>query len=295
MKAFAHDSFTYPLPAGHRFPLAKYRLVRERAARLAGVDLEQARPATWEELALTHAPEYLDRVHSGSLDRREQLALGLPWSPALVERARRSTGATLQASAAALTDGTAMNLGGGTHHAFAASGRGFCVLNDVVCAVRSLRAAGHARRFVVIDLDVHQGDGTHALCAGDAETFTFSINGFRNYPFKRVPGDLELELPDDTEDDAYLDGLGRLLPEALRRARPDLAFYLAGADPFAGDRLGRLALTKRGLRDRDALVRDGLRAAGIPVCVTLAGGYAEDILDTVEINASTVETFAVAA
>lgn len=161
--------------------------------------------------------------------------------------------------------------------------------------MRSLRAAGHARRFVVIDLDVHQGDGTHALCAGDAETFTFSINGFRNYPFKRVPGDLELELPDDTEDDAYLDGLGRLLPEALRRARPDLAFYLAGADPFAGDRLGRLALTKRGLRDRDALVRDGLRAAGIPVCVTLAGGYAEDILDTVEINASTVETFAVAA
>lgn len=290
-----HDSFTYPLPAGHRFPLAKYRLVRERVARLAGVDLEQARPATWDELALTHAPEYLDRVRSGSLDRREQLALGLPWSPALVERARRSTGATLQASAAALTDGIAMNLGGGTHHAFAASGRGFCVLNDVVCAVRSLRAAAHARRFVVIDLDVHQGDGTHALCAGDADTFTFSINGFRNYPFKRVPGDLELELPDDTADDVYLDGLGRLLPEALRRARPDLAFYLAGADPFAGDRLGRLALTKRGLRDRDALVRDGLRAAGIPVCVTLAGGYAENILDTVEINASTVETFAVAA
>jgi acetoin utilization deacetylase AcuC-like enzyme len=295
VRAFAHDSFTYPLPAGHRFPLAKYRLVRERAARLTGVDLEQARAATWEELALAHAPDYLDCVRSGTLDRREQLALGLPWSLPLVERARRSTGATLQASAAALTDGTAMNLGGGTHHAFAASGRGFCLLNDVVCAARSLRAAGHARRFVVIDLDVHQGDGTHALCAGDPDTFTFSINGFRNYPFKRVPGDLELELPDDTGDDVYLDGLGRLLPEALRRARPDLAFYLAGADPFAGDRLGRLALTKRGLRDRDALVRDGLRAAGIPVCVTLAGGYAEDILDTVEINASTVETFAVAA
>ena len=294
MRVFTHDDVTYPLPEGHRFPLAKYRLARERVERLAGVEVERARAATWEELALAHSPDYLDRVRNGALDRREQLALGLPWSPELVERARRSTGATLQAGAVALAHGVALNLGGGTHHAFASSGRGFCVLNDVVCAVRALRATSRARRFVVIDLDVHQGDGTHALCANDPETFTLSINGFRNYPFKRVAGDLELELPDGTGDDAYLDGLARLLPEAIRRSRAELAFYLAGADPFEGDRLGRLALTKRGLRERDTAVRDVLLEAGIPVCVTLAGGYAEEILDTVEINVATVETFATA-
>ncbi len=159
-------------------------------------------------------------------------------------------------------------------------------------AVRAVRDAGRARRFLVVDLDVHQGDGTHALCATDPETFTLSINGFRNYPFKRVPGDLELDLPDGTGDDAYLAGLERLLPEAIGRGRPELVFYLAGADPFEGDTLGRLALTKRGLRERDELVRDTFRASGTPVCVTLAGGYAEDIADTVAINVQTAEVFA---
>jgi acetoin utilization deacetylase AcuC-like enzyme len=147
------------------------------------------------------------------------------------------------------------------------------------------------RRALVVDLDVHQGDGTHSLLAADANAFTLSVNGFHNYPFKRVPGDLELDLPDGTGDDAYLEGLGRLLPEALRRSRPEIAFLLAGADPYAGDRLGRLALTKQGLLARDAYVWDTLRAAGAPVCVTLAGGYAEDIRDTVEINLGTVATF----
>jgi acetoin utilization deacetylase AcuC-like enzyme len=289
VRAFAHDGLTYPLPPGHRFPLAKYRLVREAAERLAGVQVAPARPASWEELGRTHDTSYLRRIAIGALSRREELALGLPWSGALVERSRHSTGATIEAALAALDDGVACNLGGGTHHAFAGSGRGFCVFNDVVTARRAV--LGRARRVLVVDLDVHQGDGTHALCAGDADAFTLSVNGFRNYPFRRVPGDLELDLADGTGDDAYLAGLAELLPRALARARPELCFYLAGADPFAGDRLGRLALTKDGLLARDELVRDALSTAGVPVCVTLAGGYAEDIRDTVEINLSKVRAF----
>ena len=289
MRAFAHDGFPYPLPAGHRFPLVKYRLVRERAERLPGVALHEARPATWVELGRTHAPEWLARVRGGALSRREELALGLPWSTALVARSTRSTGATIQAAEAALADGVAANLGGGTHHAFADAGRGFCVFNDVVTAVRALRPA--LGRVLVVDLDVHQGDGTHALLADDSAAFTFSMNGFRNYPFRRVPGDLELDLADGTRDGEYLDGLGRLLPVAIERSRPELCFYLAGADPYEGDRLGRLALSKVGLAARDRLVRDLLRSSGVPVCVTLAGGYAERIEDTVEINVETIRTF----
>ncbi len=291
MRAFAHDVFAYPLPAGHRFPLAKYRLVREAADRLPGLAVENAAAAPLEALARTHTADWLTRIRDGRLQHREELALGLPWSPELVVRATRATGATIQAAHAALEDGVAMNLGGGTHHAFADAGRGFCVFNDVVTALRTLRVEGRLQRVLVVDLDVHQGDGTHALLAADADAFTCSINGFRNYPFRRVPGDLEADLADGTGDDAYLEILARLLPEALRRARPELAFYLAGADPYEGDRLGRLSLTKAGLRERDCVVRDLLRASGVPVCVTLAGGYAEDILDTVAINVATIESF----
>jgi acetoin utilization deacetylase AcuC-like enzyme len=293
VRAFAHDAVEYPLPAGHRFPLAKYRLVREGAERLPGVVVSQARAASSDELARTHTADWLDRVGAGELTRRETLALGLPWSPELVERARRSTGATVQAAEAALEEGVAANLGGGTHHAFADVGRGFCVFNDVVTALRALRADGRPTLgTLVVDLDVHQGDGTHSLLADDAAAFTLSVNGGANYPFKRVPADLDVDLPDATGDERYLDELAAALPRALDAARPDLCFVLAGADPYAGDRLGRLALTKAGLAARDHLVRDTLRAAGVPVCVTLAGGYAERIEDTVEINLETVRTFA---
>jgi acetoin utilization deacetylase AcuC-like enzyme len=292
MKAFAHDVYTYPLPSGHRFPLGKYRLVREGADAAGGIEVSDARAAADEELGLAHEPAYLDRVERGALSRQEELALGLPWSPALVERARRSVGATLQAAEAALVDGVAANLGGGTHHSFPDGGRGFCVFNDVVVAARMLRRAGRVARVLVVDLDVHQGDGTHAAFMEDPETFTFSVNGFRNYPFRRVPGDLELDLADGTGDDAYLDGLARLLPQALARARPDVCFYLGGADPYELDRLGRLALTTGGLAVRDSLVRDTLARAGVPVCVTLAGGYADPIEDTVAINLTTLRLFA---
>jgi acetoin utilization deacetylase AcuC-like enzyme len=292
VRAFAHDVFTYPLPAGHRFPLGKYRLVREGAEASPAIDVDDARAATDAELGLAHGPDYLGRVTAGALTRREVLALGLPWSPELVERARRSVGATLLAADAALTDGVAANVGGGTHHAFADGGRGFCVFNDVVVTAQSLRFAGRVRTVLVVDLDVHQGDGTHAAFMEDPETFTFSVNGFRNYPFRRVPGDLEADLADGTEDDRYLETVARLLPQALARSRPDICFYLAGADPYQGDRLGRLSLTKAGLAARDALVRESLTAAGVPVCLTLAGGYADPIADTVEINLETLRTFA---
>jgi acetoin utilization deacetylase AcuC-like enzyme len=255
-----------------------------------GVEVADSRSSTWAELRRAHSLEYLARVRSGKLDRREQLALGVPWSPRLVERARRAAGATLQAAGAALEDGVAANLGGGTHHAFAEAGRGFCLFNDVVVARRAL--VTRARHVLVVDLDVHQGDGTHSLLLEDPEAFTFSINGFRNYPFRRVPGDLELDLSDGTGDERYLDGLSRLLPQAIARARPDLCFYLAGADPYEGDRLGRLSLSRGGLAARDRLVRDALRRAGVPVCVTLAGGYADPIEDTVAINLETIRTFA---
>ena len=266
--------------------------MREGAERLDDVAVETSRAASWTEILRAHTEEYVARMRAGDLSRREVLALGLPWSEQLVVRSTRATAATIQAAEAALDDGVAANLGGGTHHAFADSGRGFCVFNDVVVALRALREARPRLRALVVDLDVHQGDGTHSLLTDDVDAFTFSVNGFRNYPFRRVPGDLELDLPDGTPDDRYLDGLARLLPQALARARPAIAFYLAGADPYEGDRLGRLALTKPGLVERDRLVRDALRAAGVPVCVTLAGGYAERIKDTVEINLNTVRTFA---
>jgi acetoin utilization deacetylase AcuC-like enzyme len=291
VRAFAHDVFTYPLPAGHRFPLAKYRLVREAAESLDGLELHGADAATWQQLGLAHTADWVGRVRDGRLERREVLALGLPWSPQLVERARRATGATIAAAQAALADGVAANLGGGTHHAFAHAGRGFCVFNDVVTALRVLRGSRELRRVLVVDVDVHQGDGTHALLAADADAFTLSVNGFRNYPFRRVPGDVDIDLADGTGDDRYLEELGRALPGTVRRSRPELCFVLAGADPYEGDRLGRLALTKDGLAERDALVRDTLAAAGVPVCVTLAGGYAEDVRDTVEINVNTLRVF----
>lgn len=290
--ALHHDRFTYPLPAGHRFPLGRYRMLREELAGDSAVQLREARAARDDELARVHEPGYLARAIGGDLSAREQAALGLPWSPVLVERARRSTGATIEAAWAALVDGVGINLGGGTHHAAPGAGRGFCMFNDVVCAIRGLRAEGALGRVAVVDADVHQGDGTHACCAGDTDTVTGSVNGGRNYPFRRVPGDVEADLPDGTGDDAYLRAVREVAEAVLERARPELCFYLAGADPWEHDRLGRLAVTREGLAERDRIVRDLLREAGVPVVVALAGGYGEPIEGTVAINARTVRLFA---
>jgi acetoin utilization deacetylase AcuC-like enzyme len=292
--ALHHDRFTYPLPPGHRFPLGRYRRLREELTGDPLVRLREARPATDTELARTHEAAYLARAIAGGLSAREQAALGLPWSPVLVERARRSTGATIEAAWAALADGVGINLGGGTHHAAPGEGRGFCMFNDVVCAIRSLRADGALGRAAVIDADVHQGDGTHACCAGDPDTVTGSVNGGRNYPFRRVPGDVEVDLADGTGDDEYLAAVREVAERVLERARPELCFYLAGADPWEHDRLGRLAVSQEGLAARDLLVRDLLRDAGVPVVVVLAGGYGDPIEGTVAINARTVRLFAAA-
>jgi acetoin utilization deacetylase AcuC-like enzyme len=267
LRCYAHDGFAYPLPEGHRFPLGKYALLRARVALDPRFDVRDARAATRAELLLAHSDDWIGRVESGALERDE-------------------------AASVALGVGAGANLGGGTHHAFPSAGRGFCVFNDVVTATRALRLQKRVRRVLVVDLDVHQGDGTHAALTGDPEAFTFSLNGMGNYPFRRVPGDLELDLPRATGDEAYLDALATLLPQAIGRARAELCFYLAGADPFAGDRLGRLALTHAGLAARDRVVRSSLLRAGIPVCVTLAGGYAERIEDTVAINLATLRAFA---
>jgi len=287
---WTHDRWRFPLPGGHRFPFDKYALLRERLV-ADGVarpeEVHEAEPAPWEWLAAVHDAGLLERIRHGRLGAREQRGLGLPWSEALVERGRRSVGGTVAAARMALERGLGMNLGGGTHHAGRAFARGYCLFNDVAVALWRLRGEGRVRRSLVVDCDVHQGDGTADLLGPDPDCFTLSLHGARNYPFQRIASDLDVDIASGTGDDRYLSALAEALDHTLPRARADLAFYLAGADPWEGDRLGRLKLTKAGLRARDELVLDRLLDEGIAVCVVLAGGYAEDVRDTVDINAAT--------
>ena len=291
MKVFATDQFPIPLPAWHTFPAAKYARLREAvvAAGLAGPgDLVTPEALTEEEILRVHDPGYVRRVLTGTLSPAEEREIGLPWSPELVERSRRSSGGTLAACRAALAEGVAVNLAGGTHHAHAGKGAGYCVFNDAAIAARALQAEGRAWRLVVLDCDVHHGDGTAAIFADDPSVFTFSIHGARNYPLRKPPGDLDVPLDDGTGDDAYLAALDDGLRLALPAARAQLAIYLAGADPFEGDRLGRMALTKDGLAARDRMVFEHCHAAGLPVAVTMGGGYGRDLADTVAIQLQTV-------
>ena len=292
MRFWSYDRHPFPLPDGHRFPLSKYRLLREAVEREGLGEVWHAGPVPWSRLAAVHDPTYLQSLRDGTLDRRAERALGLPWSRELVERARRSVQATVQAAGDALDGGIGMNLGGGTHHAGFSQARGYCLFNDVAVVVAALRAEGRLGRVLVVDCDVHQGDGTAELFAGDPETFTLSVHGGANYPFRRATSDLDVDLRTGTGDDAYLEALRDALARAIPAARPELVVYLAGADPWEGDRLGRLALTKAGLASRDALVLDVVSDAGAAVCVCLAGGYAPDIRDTVEINLATARLVA---
>lgn len=291
MKIFYTDHYVLPLPDGHRFPMAKYGKLRERvlAEGLNGDDpLCVPQAASDAEILRAHDPDYLDRVCNGTLTPAEIRRIGFPWSPQMVERSRRSSGATIEVCRAALERGVGVNLAGGTHHAFRDHGEGYCVFNDAAIAALAMQAEARARRIVIIDCDVHQGNGTASILAGDPTVFTLSIHGANNFPFRKETSDLDIELPDGTADDAYLAALEPAICHALSACQPDLAIYLAGADPHEADRLGRLALTTPGLERRDRLVFGLLRESDVPVAVAMAGGYGVDIDVTVAIHLATV-------
>jgi acetoin utilization deacetylase AcuC-like enzyme len=294
MRCYYSDTFVLPLPEGHRFPMAKYSglrvsLLTEGIVRPS--DLHEAPQASWDDLRLVHTADYVQAVADGTLSRDIQRRIGFPWSPQMVERARRSVGATIAASDAALTDGCGANLAGGTHHAFADRGEGYCVFNDVAVAIRHLQQTRGIQRAAVVDCDVHQGNGTAAIFAGDSDVFTCSLHGAKNYPFKKEQSDLDVELEDGTSDEPYLEALAHCLDMMFAPA-PEVIFYLAGADPYEGDRLGRLKLTINGLERRDALVLGRCRAAGLPVIVTMSGGYAPNVDDIVRIHTNTIRVAA---
>lgn len=294
MKAFYSDTFVLPLPDGHRFPMTKYERLRQRLLDeqvLDTSDLQVPAPATWEELRLVHTPEYVEAVATGTLDPAAQRRIGFPWTPSMVERSRRSVGATIAAGRVVAEQGprVAANLAGGTHHAFADSGSGYCVFNDVAVAARVLQHEGRIRRATVVDCDVHQGDGTARIFQADPSVFTMSLHGATNFPFKKQTGDLDLMFADGVGDDQYLDVLVRHLPAVLDDTEPDIVFYLAGADPYVGDRLGKLALSIEGLRERDRFVFEECRTRAVPVVVAMSGGYATDVDTIVTIHTNTIK------
>jgi acetoin utilization deacetylase AcuC-like enzyme len=287
---FYCDHFVLPLPVGHRFPMEKYRLLRAAVAQtLPGVRLLEPPAADNETLALAHAPDYIERLVCGDLSRQEMQRIGFPWSLEMVARARRSVGATVEACRSALRDGAAVNLAGGTHHAFFDRGEGFCCFNDAAVAARAMRCLGLADRVAIVDLDVHQGNGTAEILRNDSEIISLSLHGSSNYPFVKAESDIDIALEDGTGDDDYLAALGRALALLAQQSRPDLLIYLAGADPYEDDRLGRLGLTKQGLLARDEMVFGFAAERGLPVAVAMAGGYARQISDTVAIHLQTVD------
>ena len=291
MRAFTSARYTVSL-GHHSYPMDKYRLVPERLLAekiLRPEEIIEPEAATLDDVLRVHTPEYVHAFINGTLERKAMLRIGLPWSPALVRRAFAVIGGTLGATRAALEDGVAANLAGGTHHAFADHGEGYCIFNDLVITGRKLRGEGLVRRFLIVDLDVHQGNGTAALCETDTDVFTFSVHGENNYPARKERSSWDIALSDATADAQYLDILAQALSQILERFTPDLVFYQAGVDVLAGDRFGKLALTMEGVEERDRLVCEFARRAGLPLVITLGGGYARDINRIVDAHCRTVK------
>ena len=291
MLAYYADHFVLPLPPGHRFPMEKYRRLRDGLATLCpDVRLAEAPRASDTDLCLVHEAAYVDAIATGTLSPALQREIGFPWSVAMAERVRYSVGATLAACQAALREGIAANLAGGTHHAETGKGGGFCVFNDVAVAARVLQAqAGGAApmKVAIVDLDVHQGNGTAEIFRDDPSVFTLSLHGERNFPFRKVASDLDVGLPDGCDDSHYLAALDTALATLMQRFSPEFVLYLAGADPHEGDRLGRLKLTFDGLLSRDQRVFAWARQCRIPLAFTMAGGYGRVIDDTLQVQINT--------
>jgi acetoin utilization deacetylase AcuC-like enzyme len=280
VRAFFCDTYAVPLPEGHRFPMPKYRMLRESLLSqgvLGEEELTESEVIDRASLLLAHTPAYLDAVFRGALSEEEVRHIGLPWSEGLLARSRASVYGTVAAAREALRTSASGNLAGGTHHAHADSGNGFCVFNDIAVGIRTLQSEGLVDRALVVDLDVHQGDGTAAIFAGDDSVFTSSMHGARNFPFHKQRSSLDVELPDACGDEQYLDALARHLPDVFDRARAGIVFFQAGVDPLGDDILGRLDLSLAGLAERDRRVAEMARAKGLPLVITLGGGYAKPI------------------
>jgi acetoin utilization deacetylase AcuC-like enzyme len=289
MDAFYADHFVLPLPEGHRFPMSKYRLLRDGVSEAHGLTLCEAPAATDTQLLLAHDPVYVQKVVTGTLEPKEQREIGFPWTPGMVERSRRSVGATIAACQSAMRDGIAVNLAGGTHHAYRDKGSGFCVFNDAAVAARVMQKTSEPGfKVAVIDLDVHQGNGTAAIFKNDPGVFTLSLHGEKNFPFRKEPSDLDVPLADGVSDEVYLEALTGALAQLSRLFEPQLLIYLAGADPHEGDRLGRLKLTNAGMLARDRMVFEYARRLNVPVAVSMAGGYGVNIETTVAVHRQTV-------
>jgi acetoin utilization deacetylase AcuC-like enzyme len=289
MDAFYADHFVLPLPEGHRFPMSKYRLLRDGVSEAHGLTLCEAPAATDTQLLLAHDPVYVQKVVTGTLEPKEQREIGFPWTPGMVERSRRSVGATIAACQSAMRDGIAVNLAGGTHHAYRDKGSGFCVFNDAAVAARVMQKKSESGfKVAVIDLDVHQGNGTAAIFKNDPGVFTLSLHGEKNFPFRKEPSDLDVPLADGVSDEVYLEALNGALAQLSRLFEPQLLIYLAGADPHEGDRLGRLKLTNAGMLARERMVFEYARCLNVPVAVSMAGGYGVNIETTVAVHRQTV-------
>ena len=291
MKAFYTDHFVLPLPQGHRFPMEKYSRLRDLVGSQAGIELVEAPSATDTQILYAHDPGYLIKVIEGTLSKQEQREIGFPWSAQMVERSRRSAGATVAAAKTALQEGIAANLAGGTHHAYRDTGSGFCVFNDSAIAARTLqKEVNPFLKVAVIDLDVHQGNGTAAILQNDDSIFTLSIHGENNFPFKKEQSDLDVGLADGCNDAVYLRSLSTALDQLDSRFKADCLIFLAGADPHEGDRLGRLDISKNGMRLRDEMVFRYALDRQLPIAFSMAGGYGKEIESTVDIHFQTIKT-----